>query len=64
MTHGIDYSEDFLKRDKIVKLSSLVLIEPIVTISHPHLHQGTPSNPPRGNEPLTYVEMQPLAAKF
>ena len=31
-----------------------VLNEPIVAITHTHLHQGTPSNHPRGNEPFKH----------
>ena len=53
----------FPKRDKI-ELSSLVHMEPTVFRNTTYLHQGTPSNLPRGNEPLTQVELQPLAAKF
>ena len=42
----------FWKRDKRVKLSSSVHMEPTVFRNTTYLHQGTPSNHPRGNEPF------------
>ena len=52
MTHGIDYSEGFPKGDKIVKLSFFSShLNQQYPESTTHLHQGTPSNHPRGNEP-------------
>ena len=54
----------FHKRDKIVNFLTSVHTEPLVARITTRLHQGTPSNHPRGNEPLSHVELQPLVAKF